>query len=277
MRRQFVLLILLAGVLSPAAWALPQTDPVPGGIVILPLGTHSSNAPVVLFSNNRAAVVRDNEQQWHAVIGLPLSLKKGDYKAYIKNGKEQLPLPFSVHDREYETQHLTITNKRKVEPNKEDLDRIWAESKKKKTALKTWDETIPKLTFIKPVEGRTSSQFGLKRFFNGKPRKPHGGLDIAVPEGTPIKAPADGVVLLSDNFFFSGNVVYLDHGEGVITYYAHMKKRKVKPGDKVSQGDIIGLVGMTGRVTGPHLHWGVYLNQTSVNPALFLETATAKK
>lgn len=270
-------MILLAGVLNPAAWALPQQDPVPGGIVILPLGTHSTIAPEVIFRNNRAAVVRDNEHQWLAVIGLPLSLKEGAYKAYIRNGKEQLPLSFTVLEREYETQHLTITNKRKVEPNKEDLDRIWAESKKKKNALKTWDQTIPLLSFIKPVEGRTSSQFGLRRFYNDKPRKPHGGLDIAAPEGTPIRAPADGVVLLADNFFFSGNVVYLDHGQGVITYYAHMKARKVKAGDMVRQGDIIGLVGMTGRATGPHLHWGVYLNQTAVNPALFLETATAKK
>jgi murein DD-endopeptidase MepM/ murein hydrolase activator NlpD len=209
-------------------------------------------------------------QEWHAVIGLPLSLKKGDYTAYVDNGGQQTPLKFTVLDKQYQTQHLTIKNKRKVEPNQEDLDRIWKERKKKKKALRHWQDEKPVLSFIKPVEGRTSSQFGLKRYFNGKPRNPHGGLDIAAPEGTPIKAPADGVVLIADDFFFSGNVVYLDHGEGVITYYAHMKEHRVKPGDTVRQGEIIGLVGMTGRVTGPHLHWGVYLNQTAVNPALFL-------
>jgi murein DD-endopeptidase MepM/ murein hydrolase activator NlpD len=270
-------MILLAGVLSPGAWALPQADPVPGGIIVLPLNSSSATPPEVIFRDTRTAVVRNDRQEWLAVIGLPLGLKKGSYTAYLKKGKEQVPLPFTIHDKQYETQHLTITNKRKVEPNKEDLDRIWAESKKKKAALKTWDQTIPELSFIKPVEGRTSSQFGLRRFYNDKPRNPHGGLDIAAPEGTPIKAPADGVVLLADNFFFSGNVVYLDHGEGVITYYAHMKEHKVKPGDKVRQGDIIGLVGMTGRATGPHLHWGVYLNQTAVNPALFLAATPAKQ
>lgn len=274
MRKPFVLMILLLGILCPAAWAMPKTDPVPGGIVILPLGMSASAVPEVLFKDTRTAVIRDNEQKWHAVIGLPLSLKKGAYTAYMKNGEEQIPLPFSVHGRQYETQRLTIQNKRKVEPNKEDLNRIWKERKKKKAALSSWVDTIPELSFIKPVEGRTSSQFGLKRIFNGKPRNPHGGLDIAAPEGTPIRAPADGIVLLADNFFFSGNVVYLDHGEGVITYYAHMKEHRVKPGDKVQRGDVIGLVGMTGRVTGPHLHWGVYLNQTAVNPALFLSTST---
>jgi murein DD-endopeptidase MepM/ murein hydrolase activator NlpD len=252
------------------AQALPQTDPVPGGVVILPLGINGSASPQVLFEGIRTTVVRGNEQEWHAVIGLPLSLKKGGYKAYMKNGDQEIPLEFSVLDKQYETQHLTIKNKRKVEPNKEDLDRIWKERKKKKTALNHWDDEKPELSFIKPVEGRTSSQFGLKRFFNGKPRNPHGGLDIAAPEGTPIRAPANGIVLIADDFFFSGNVVYLDHGEGVITYYAHMKEHKVKPGDQVKQGEVIGLVGMTGRVTGPHLHWGVYLNQTAVNPSLFL-------
>jgi len=273
MRIPLLLMILLAVAIYPMAQALPQTDPVPGGIVILPLGINGSASPEVLFDGTRTTVVRGNQQEWLAVIGLPLSMKAGTHIAYMQDGGQQIPLEFSVLDKQYETQHLTIKNKRKVEPNKEDLDRIWKERKKKKAALNNWDDKKPELSFIKPVEGRTSSQFGLKRFFNGKPRNPHGGLDIAASEGTPIRAPADGIVLIADDFFFSGNVVYLDHGEGVITYYAHMKEHKVKPGDRVQQGEVIGLVGMTGRVTGPHLHWGVYLNQTAVNPSLFLNTA----
>jgi murein DD-endopeptidase MepM/ murein hydrolase activator NlpD len=270
MRLLFTTLFLIFTLAVPVTQALPVTDAVPGGIMLLPLEVESQTRPQVEFMDRKAAVVPDEQGKWMAVIGLPLSLEVGEHAAYLHNGKEKVSLTFAVQDKAYETQHLTIKNKRKVEPNKEDLDRIWAERKKKKKALNTWEELIPDLGFIKPVEGRTSSQFGLRRYFNGKPRNPHGGLDIAAPEGTPIKAPADATVLLADDFFFSGNVVYLDHGQGVITYYAHMSEHKVSEGDQVKKGQVIGLVGMTGRVTGPHLHWGVYLNRTAVNPSLFL-------
>ena len=274
MRLLFLSLCLSTFIIPAISWALPTSDAVPGGIVLLPLDVDSNSRPQVEFMERNTAVIQNDSGQWVAVIGLPLSLETGEHSAFLNNGKKKIPLKFAVNDRQYETQYLTITNKRKVEPNKEDLDRIWAERKKKKKALNTWEEAIPDLEFIKPVEGRTSSQFGLKRFFNSKPRNPHGGLDIAAPEGTPIRAPADATVLLADDFFFSGNVVYLDHGQGVITYYAHMQKHEVREGDRVKKGDVIGLVGMTGRVTGPHLHWGVYLNRAAVNPSLFLSEAS---
>jgi len=265
MRLLFLTLLLTI----TGAHALPVSDAVPGGIVLLPLG-NAPQRPDVEFMDRKTTVIQNGEKEWVAVIGLPLSLEVGEHAAYLQNGNDRVPLNFAVNEKQYETQHLTIKNKRKVEPNKEDLDRIWAERKKKKKALNTWEEVPPDLEFIIPVEGRTSSQFGLRRYFNGKPRNPHGGLDIAAPEGTPIHAPADGTVLLADDFFFSGNVVYLDHGQGVITYYAHLQKHVVEAGDSVKKGDVIGLVGMTGRVTGPHLHWGVYLNKAAVNPSLFL-------
>lgn len=270
-----MLLLLISGLLGLPAWGLPTQEAVPGGLIILPLGIDGDTQPEVHFRDKRTVVLRGQDRQWHAVIGLPLSLQQGEHKAQLKIGDLERSLAFRVEDKAYETQYLTIKNKRKVEPNKEDLDRIWKERKQKKAAMSVWAEHSPQLSFIKPVEGRTSSQFGLKRVFNGKPRNPHGGLDIAAAEGTPIQAAADGRVLLAEDFFFSGNVVYLDHGEGVITYYAHMKEHKVKAGDQVRQGEVIGLVGMTGRVTGPHLHWGVYLNQTAVNPLLFLTPTTA--
>ena len=175
-----------------------------------------------------------------------------------------------VEYKKYDEQHLTIKNKRKVNPNKQDTERIVAESKRKKKAKQQYTNTEPKVDFIWPVTGRISSIFGLRRFFNEQERRPHSGLDIAADEGTPIKAVADGTVIDAGDFFFSGNMIYLDHGQGVISLYAHMSKIDVKPGDVVKQGDIIGNVGQTGRVTGPHLHFAVIANRTLIDPIYML-------
>lgn len=249
---------------------LPEASPVPGGIALLTLDGASEQAPKVYFGKRRVLVVPDGEG-WQAVVGIPLSAKQGRHSITVEEatGTRQRH-EFVVGSKDYPTQRLTIKDKRKVEPSAEDLKRIARERDITRTALRTWSDRLPDLAFLVPVEGHRSSSFGLRRFFNDQPRSPHKGMDIAAPEGTPIKVPASARVLHVGEFFFSGNVAYLDHGSGVVTLYAHLSEIHVQAGQTLEKGDVLGKVGMTGRVTGPHLHWAVYLNGTAVDPALFL-------
>ena len=139
-----------------------------------------------------------------------------------------------------------------------------------KRLTKQYTGEVLSTEFIRPVAGRDSGRFGLRRILNGQQRQPHSGMDIAAATGTPVKVVAPGRVIYTGNLFFSGNVVYVDHGGGLISMYAHLNQIKVKNGEVLGQGDYLGAVGSTGRATGSHLHWSVYLNGTAINPALFL-------
>ena len=274
---------VLAGwlLLLPAAlmcwtqsWSLdlPMVDPVPGGVAVVPLTGKISVAPVVHYRKQRAMVLRDGDH-YLAVIGIPLAAQPGLHELHVQSGpkKTQTIVRFRVHAKEYESQHITLKNRRMVNPSKTDLARISREKKRILAAFAHWRNSTPeRLNFRPPVAGRFSSPFGLRRFFNGEARKPHSGLDIAAAIGTPIHAPAAGKVIEVGNFFFNGNKALIDHGEGLVTMYCHMSSIAVKTGDVVAAGDVIGMVGKTGRVTGPHLHWSVSLNNVRVDPGLFL-------
>ena len=158
-----------------------------------------------------------------------------------------------------------------MNPLPEDLKRINLELAAQNQAYQVFSQNIPSnIIFDKPVEGPLSSPFGLKRFFNGEARAPHSGLDFAVPTGTPIKAPADGKVILTGNYFFNGNTVFLDHGQGLISMYCHLSVIDVAVGDALVRGEVLGKVGATGRVTGAHLHWNVSLNDARIDPAILI-------
>ena len=127
------------------------------------------------------------------------------------------------------------------------------------------------LEFISPVDTLITSPYGKKRFINDAPRSPHLATDIRGKEGTPILAPKDGRAVLVANHFYGGNIVILDHGGGLFSSYSHMQKHNIMEGELVKKGTVIGYVGSTGRVTGPHLHWTIYLNENRINPELFIE------
>lgn len=158
-------------------------------------------------------------------------------------------------------------DKKYVSPPKSVMARIAADRKKSGAVLhrvspeRYWDAD-----FHRPVPGTVTSSFGGKRMFNGQMRSYHKGVDLRGAQGTPILALTNGTVAIAEDMYFSGNVVYLDHGQGVVSIYAHLSAFSVKPGDTVTAGQEIGLVGATGRVTGPHLHLGLSILGQSVNP-----------
>ncbi|MBL1292534.1 MAG: peptidoglycan DD-metalloendopeptidase family protein [Thiotrichales bacterium] len=272
----FLLTIIFNG-LAFATTSLPRENIVPGGVAIIAL-PQDADFSQVSFSNKRVMTVINNDQLY-AVIGLSLKTTPGDHKlSYITKSGKASSINFKVKDKSYREQRITLKNKRQVNPYKNDLDRIAKERKLIGAAFAKWtNRSNINMQFDQPAEGSFSSLFGLKRFFNDQPRNPHSGLDIAAPTGTPIYTPADGTVIESGDFFFNGNTVFVDHGQGLITMYCHMSEIDVKNGAQLHRGDIIGKVGETGRVTGAHLHWSVSLNGTRVDPILFLPSTSKAK
>lgn len=264
----FLALVLLAG--TAAAAELPRHQPVPGGVAVIELGPATAARPEVRF-DGRQVMVAKQDGHWYAVIGLALGTEPGKYGLTATFDGQAQHYTLLVQPHEYESQYITLKNKRMVNPYADDLDRIRAERVRQDKSLASFSPIAdPATRFILPVEAPQSSSFGLRRFFNEQPRSPHSGIDLAAAKGTPILAPARAIVLDTGNFFFNGNTVFLDHGQGLVTMYCHMSEIAVSPGDVVEQGAVIGKVGATGRVTGPHLHWGVSLNDVRVNPWLFL-------
>ncbi len=145
----------------------------------------------------------------------------------------------------------------RIEADKEKVARVWASGRQ----ARLW-----RRAFRPPIEAKLRNNFGSRRVFNGQPRSPHGGMDIAAAEGTPVTAPAPAIVALAESLYFSGGTVILDHGGGLFTTYFHLSRIDVKPGDSVATGNRIGAVGETGRATGPHLHWGAKVQTARVNP-----------
>ena len=202
------------------------------------------------------------------LIGFSRNFKfSAKLNVFFKDGTSHERL-LSIEQRNYNIQKINGLSKRKVTPNKKDLALIKNQSKLiNKARLVSVKKPYFTAGFVMPVVGRVSGVFGSQRILNGKRRQPHFGLDIAAPKGSVVKAASDGLVIfVHKSMFFNGKTIIINHGLGLRSIYIHMNSINVKPGIKVKKGQIVGTVGNTGRATGPHLHWGLELNQTPLDP-----------
>ena len=285
-------LIGAASVLALPAWALaasspkhepavawPRTAQVPGGIARLALGP-AAVRPVAYVTNGGSdssagevpLLVLGDSLQWTSLVGIPLSATPGQATiSVLTQGGGQQQVDYTIAAKRYLEQRLTVAPGT-VDLSPENQARFERERVHLAAIMATYSEPSPEtLSMQVPVAGRRSSSFGLRRVFNGQARNPHSGMDIAAATGTPVSAPLPGRVIDTGDYFFNGNTVWLDHGGGLISMMCHLSAIDVKPGDVLNTGQRLGAVGATGRVTGPHLHWGVMLNRTMVDPALFLD------
>ncbi len=244
----FVLLFIVADNLEA------QLSGNPGEIIAIKIEKESSNLSLTIEKDNKL----------YQLIPLPFN-KQGEYLTI--NKKE-----IYINKKDFGESRITISDTSKVNLNQKDLERVNIESQIINNALNTFSRSFKsELNFIKPVEGLISSRYGKKRFINGTPRSPHLALDIAAVTGTPIVAPDYGKIILVGNFFYSGNFIIIDHGYGLLSSYSHLSKIDISENEFVQKGQKIGEVGSTGRVTGPHLHWTIYLNKVRINPEVIIQ------
>ena len=272
-RRAFLIATSSAG--ATPAWGTPSSPwptarAVPGGVALVALGP-AAQRPAALLKE-RPVLVLGDETGWTAVVGIHLATSPGDLSLQVQMpGSAPWHKTIRVAPAHYPVQRLKVPP-RHVDLSPEDQARVEREQAHlaQVTATFSADHLPAQMRLLQPVAGPRSSSFGVRRVFNGQARNPHGGMDIAAPTGTPVLAAAAGRVLDTGDYFFSGNLVWVDHGSGFMTMVCHLSQIGVKVGDPVARGDRLGAVGATGRVTGPHLHWSVMLNRAYVDPALFL-------
>ncbi|NHN32048.1 M23 family metallopeptidase [Paenibacillus sp. S3N08] len=241
-----------------ASWTLMPDTASPGDVVLV-----RHQQPGEVEWEGKTYTLEPFGTGYFTYLPISIGLKAGSYPI----GDTVL----TITAKKFQTQYLQVT--KQMESMKQDTSRIQADQKKIDLARsQSQAEFLGVSNYIIPVEGRLTTPYGYTRYVNGKFDSSHRALDLAAKEGTPIKATNDGIVALSDMLYLTGNSIYIDHGMGLFSQYAHMSELLVSAGDYVKQGDIIGLVGTTGFSTGPHLHFTFWAHNVPVNPNLFFDT-----
>ena len=248
----------------------------PGEIIVVTSDSPGVKEIQLWFLDRKIVMGKDkNSSEFKAFFGLDLGVKPGLYPVKIffrgsEGGWETLEKGLTILAKEFPVKKLWV-NERFVTPPPGVRERIRRESELLQTLYNQFTpDWLGEGRFLIPCEGKKSDNFGERRIYNNKPRSSHGGVDISAPTGTPVKASNAGKVVLTSDLYFSGKTVIIDHGLGLFTLYLHLSRFRVKRGVMVKRGDTIGEVGATGRVTGPHLHWGVKIFGSRIDPDALL-------
>ncbi len=259
-------LIMLVGIEAHASPSVSLSPKKVGpGDILLVTVTGAAGQVEGAFRGRQLHFVKGKNGS-RAIVGIDLYLEPGKYPLTVKSGSAVITRSLKVSKKTYPLQRLTLPED-KVTLSPENEARV--EREQERTSALWPVESIHLWTgrFLDPLPGRElGTPFGVRRIINHIPKSSHSGVDISADQGDPIRAPNDGVVVMADNLFFSGNSVIIDHGDGIYTMFFHMSQTKVKVGQAVMKGDVIGLVGSTGRASGPHLHWGVRIQGARVDP-----------
>jgi murein DD-endopeptidase MepM/ murein hydrolase activator NlpD len=274
-RRTAIAALAASGWMLPtatrAAPMLPTAEAVPGGVAIVELGAAAAR-PTATFGG-KPVMVLAQDGAWMAVVGIGLATdpKQRQTLAVQEAEGRARDVAFTLQGKSYAEQRLSVAPKH-VELSPKDLARHERERVHLGEVLRQFSATREPVTLRLqvPTSGPRSSSFGLRRVFNSQSRNPHSGMDIAASTGTLVLAAAAGEVLDTGDYFFNGNTVIVDHGQGFLTLYCHLSAIDTTRGAVLEAGVPLGKVGATGRVTGAHLHFSVYLNAQAVDPALFL-------
>lgn len=240
----------------------------PGELVVLTVDS-TTTAPTVRAFGHAVPVAHVHDSAWRALIGIDLDIKPGRYDVTVQTADAPLAhQELRVVAKAFPTRRLTV-DPAFVNPPPDALAEIAADTKRLNAV---WGASRPDAlwtaAFVRPVPQPANSAFGTRSVFNGAPRAPHGGADFPSPTGTPVLAPNAGRVVLASPLYYTGNTIIIDHGQELFSLFAHLSEMTVHEGDEVTPGLLIGKVGATGRVTGPHLHWAIRLSGARIESAI---------
>lgn len=279
-RPREIVLLALAALAALGLTAPPQKVTAssatarPGDVVRLTVAGAAEPVRIRAFGRDIPAYpIADSRQE--ALIGVDLEVPPGPGAIEIESGEQHATYPLRVVARRFASRRLTV-DPAFVNPPASELPRIERERKELEDLWRTvTPERFWEGPFASPVPEPANSAFGTRTILNGQPRSPHAGADFSSAAGTPVTSPNAGRVVVADALYYTGNTIVVDHGLGLYSLFAHLTDLRARAGDAVKTGDVIGTVGSTGRVTGPHLHWSVRLNGARIDPVVLLRVLRA--